>query len=252
MKNLPKIQVSLKTKEMTTLEFISAVQSVKTTGDPDAGNPPVADATLYAAAGILQTIHNNRNTKPPISTADEEIVQRNLLERLYNKVGMYVQGVAKDVAVTTGDAASGNAVVNRVGYKLKKRNTGKKTDFGVMNAGPNFVQLHVKKAKKGVEAHLWRFAITTEKGVAPAKTILITICTIECDVIIRGIASGSILAVQHASVIPVRHTKKLSGSNPENGKKVSLIAQNEAKHPVFNMASPDPYTWTDFLYVGIQ
>ena len=251
MKNLPKIKVSLGTSNTKTLDLISAVQSVKTTGDPDAGTPPVTDADQYAAAAILQTIHNNRNTNPPTSSAAAEKVQFNISVRMYNKVGAYIEGVANDVAVAAGDVAAGIAVVNRTGYKLKKKTGGKRPDFGVVASGPNFIQCHVKKVRKGTEGHLWRFAITTAKGVAPAQTILVTVFTIECDVLIQNIPSGSILAIQHASVVPVSHNTKTTGSTPVSGK-VSAVAQSKTKHPIFSFTSPDSYTWTDFLYVVIQ
>ena len=207
---------------------------------------------MYTAATVLQTIHNNRNTNPPNSTSDDETVQFNIVERMYNKVGAYVEGVANDAAVAAGDVAKGNAVVNRVGYTLKKKGSAKKPDFGVVASGPNFVQLHTQKVKKGTEAHLWRFAITTAKGIAPAKTILVYVFTLECDVVIQDIPSGSVLAVQHASIVSVSHSKKTNGSNPLSTKKASPLAQSKTKHPVFSYNTSDPYTWTDFLYAVVQ
>ncbi len=146
----------------------------------------------------------------------------------------------------------GITVVTRTGFNLGKKVVGKKPDFGVTASGPNWVQLHVKKSKKGTEGHKWRFALVTAKGIAPAKTTLIDESSMECDIVIQDLPTGSILAIQHAPIIPVAKKKKTPLSLPLTGKKAKPTAGSKANHPVFSYTSPDAYDWSDFIYIGIQ
>ncbi|MBI4931486.1 MAG: hypothetical protein HY841_12025 [Bacteroidetes bacterium] len=248
-KNLPKIVLALNTRKMDTPTLVSSAKGIILTGDPDATAPPVPDTTLHAQADSLLLIHTKRQTKPPTATADQETQQRNIVDRSYKKDGLYVQGVCNDVAVANGDVTAGEAVAQRIGYTLKKQATFNPTDFGVTSHEPGLADVQAKKAKKGTEAHLWRYGITPAKDTAP--TALKTLVTVEAHIIIQNLPSGSILGIQHASVLPVSHTKKTSAAETKTSKIATQISLSKAKHPVFSHLSADPYQWTNFVYTGI-
>ncbi|MBI3502317.1 MAG: hypothetical protein HY063_11035 [Bacteroidetes bacterium] len=248
--NLPKIVISRTYKKLNTPDLGAfAHDTVHFTGDPDATAPPVSDGTLQAKATSLLTDYGTwLKTKDPALEKQIKRKRNDLILQL-DKDADYLQGVARDVAVAAGDVTAGEAVVIRIGFTLKKRTGGKKPDFGVIASGPNFVQLHSKKAKKGNEGHMWRYGITTAKGTPPPQPGLITHFTLETDVILHDLPSNTVIGIQHTSVLPVSHTKKTSA---KTSKTATATPLSKAKHPLFSHTNPDPYNWTDFIYVVIQ
>src|SRR5690242_7792771 len=97
-KNLPKIVVITDISALSTPDMVSEAKGVKLTGDPDATTPPVTDTILNTEADDLQDIHTARQTNPPTKTADDEIVQRDILVEDYKLDAQYVEGVANKVA----------------------------------------------------------------------------------------------------------------------------------------------------------
>lgn len=252
MKNLSKIQVvELHTNESVEKVIQDSLQ-IKTTGDPDAGAASVTDLVLHGAANTLQSMYTGSKLSPPTYTAGQVTTQKNKVITLYNKNALYVKSVAIDVANTAADVNAGITVVTRTGFNVAKKTGGKRPDFGVTASGPNWVQIHVKKSKKGAEGHKWRFALVTEKGTPPAKTTLIDESSMECDIVIQDLPTGSILAIQHAPIIPVAKKRKTRLSLPLTGKKAKPTAGSKANHPVISFTSPDAYAWSDFIYIGIQ
>jgi hypothetical protein len=252
IKNLPKIQALELTESTPTTQVINDALQIKTTGDHDCTAPPVTDALLHGAANQLQTVYTGSKASPPLYTSGNVITQKNIVITMYNKVINYIKGVANDVAIAAGDVTAGNSVVTRCGGKLKKKSVPFKPDFGVTKSGTAWVQIHAKKAKKGNEGHIFKCGITTTKGTPPAKTAIFEFFSLECDIIINDLTSGTILAIDHASIVPVSHAKKISVLVPATAKKATPTPMSKAKHPVFSITSPDSYTWNGWIYVVIQ
>ena len=251
--SLPAIQVKKLAQSASTPSVIAAALQVKTTGDADVTAAPVSDATLTASANLLQTYLTASKASPPTKTSAQVNGQKAIVITQYNKNVAYVQSVAIDVATAHGDASFGNSVVTRCGFKLKKApGGGKKPDFGITASGSGWVQVHTKKDKKGAEGHIWRVALTTAIGTPPAKADIIYFFSLECDILIQNIPSGKIIAIDHASIISVAHTKKTLGNIPLTGKKAATIAASKANHPAFSFATPDPYAWKGWIYEGVR
>ncbi|MBI3501383.1 MAG: hypothetical protein HY063_06275 [Bacteroidetes bacterium] len=249
-KNLPKIILSLETDKMDTPTLVSNAKGIKLTGDPDATAPPVADGTLHSQADTLLTIHTNRQTKPPTATADDEIKQRNIVERSYKKDGLYVQGVCNDVAVAQGDVTAGEAVALRIGYKLKKKSAAHPRDFESLPSEKGSFHVRVKSAGAGHMVYVYEYGITTAENLLPAlweKPIAISVT----ELIMKGFASGTVVAVRYTVVLPPAHTKKtnakLSATTAMNATKFSI---SKAKK-VTSTHGTDPYQWSNILYIRI-
>ncbi|MBI3503142.1 MAG: hypothetical protein HY063_15250 [Bacteroidetes bacterium] len=162
--------------------------------------------------------------------------------------GHYVEDVANTLGA--GDEKKAEGLILGTGYKLKKKPELHPRDFELVDSGPGWEHYRVKKAKKGNEGHIWRYGITTQKGTPPV--IVILRFTLEADIIISDLASGSIVGIQHTSILPVSHTKKTSAATTQTSKAASSVPANKAKHPVYSHTNADPYLWTDFLYTGVM
>jgi hypothetical protein len=250
-KNLQKIKIARTYKKQDTAGLCKTSNGIKLTGDADATTPPVTDTVLKQKATALLATNSLRQTDRSQATTDLEIQQKNDLIRQLDKDASYVEGVANDVAVAKGDVAAGEAVVTRIGFQLKKRGVAKPRDFEQVKSDPGTIHLHVKKAKPGIEGHLWRYGGTTAKDTPPPATALKLRVTVESDIILGDLTSGSIIAAQHASVVGVSHTKKTGAATSFTSKAASSVATNKAKHPVFSDKQTDPYNWTGFIYVVV-
>lgn len=161
--------------------------------------------------------------------------------------GHSVQDQAK--LLSAGVFKKAQEIITSTGYKLAKETSHKARDFEVVKSDPNTIHVHAKKAKKGPEAHLWRYGIATARNTQPA--VLITRVTMEADLIISDLASGCIVGIQHASVVPVSHTKKTSATPTSTSKVASAITLSKSKHPVISHTTVEPYQWTAFIFSGI-
>ena len=158
-----------------------------------------------------------------------------------------VQDQAK--SLSAGNYTKAQQIILSTGYKLAKETTHKGREFEVIKSDPNTLHVRAKKAKKGPEGHIWRYGIAPSKNTPPS--IFITRFTLEADLIISDLASGSIIGIQHSSVVPVSHTKKTSAASTASSKAASSISLSKSKHPVISHNTIDPYQWTDFIYSGI-
>lgn len=251
--SLPAIQVKKLAQSASPSVVIATALQVKTAGDADVTTPPVIDTTLQTATNLLQNYLTASKASPPTKTSAQVSGQKNIVTTMYNKNVAYVQSVAIDVANTHGDSSFGNSVVTRCGFKLSKaKGSGKKPDFGVTDSGPGWMQIHAAKSKKGTEGHIFRAALTTADGTPPAKADIIYFFSLECDILIQNLPKGKILAIDHASVVPMGHKNKTTGTILPSTKKAATIAKGKGNHPVFSYTTPDPYNWKGWIYEGTK
>ncbi len=253
--NLGKIHVMRVSVKTPTKTLINDGLLIKTAGDPNVTAPPVTDAVFQPQVARLQLMLTGSKLSPPTYTTTQLNVQKGIVVTSYNKIAANVEGVAQDVANTAGDINAGITVVTRVGCKLGKKGSSKRTDFGVVGSSPNFIQVHVKKSVKGNEAHKWRIALVPALETPPAKGAWVEFTSTECDIILEGIPAGSFVAINHTPIVPVAHHKTGTTTGiapPLTGKTVKPIAASKANHPVFNWLNPDPYTWSGWIYWTAQ
>jgi hypothetical protein len=252
IKNLPKIGIKVLTKSDSVPYIINESLLLKTTGVAAMSGCTTTDTMVHNAANLLQTMYTGSKLIPALYSNSAVNTQKNIVIVLYNKVILFMKGAANDLAIQAGDITAGNTMVIGCGASLSKKTTSSQPDFAVTASGPNWVQVHAKKAIKGVEGHIFICAIVPAKGTVPAESACKYYVTLECNVVINDLPSGSILAINHSGIIPVGHTKTPVPITPLKAKKVTKTPASKKKHPTFSYTSPDPYTWDGWIYVVIQ
>ncbi len=243
------IQVNLDFKGKTSLEIADALNGQHTAGDPVVINPPVSDVDSKIQAGDIITISGKRVTDRSTNLTKEERVLVNKGKRTLKKNGLYIQGIANDVAVAAGDINAGIAVVERCGFKVKGKPSVHPRGFEIVAFGPGWIHIRVKSAGRD-GSYIWKIGITDEKGVIPEKFIS-EFYTRECEIIITGLQPKVIYAVVEATVMPVpkKNTKtKAPNLETQDG---SLQQSAGISKPSYAIGS-DPYNWSDPIFqVGI-
>ncbi|MGD0710420.1 MAG: hypothetical protein ABR968_04505 [Bacteroidales bacterium] len=251
MKNLSKINlILLKVSDPTELVIKEAL-GLKTTGVAAMAGCTTTDTMVHNAANLLQTMVNGTVLKPQLYTSNQVQGQKKTTVELYNKVISFMKGACNDAAEQAGDVAAGITLANTCGGRIAKKIAGAQPDFGVTAAGPGWVQIHAKKVVKGMEGHIFRCAVVSAKGVIPAKTSCLDCFSLEGTIEVTDLTSGTILAINHSSILPVGHGSRSPVITPLKLKKATKMAASKKKHPVFNITSPDPYVWDGWIFVVI-
>ena len=230
-------------KEADLASFADGV-AIRLTGNATFPSPPVPAATLSTQVGTLRAalaaIASSGRTK--VLTAQSKEARLALLLSLVAD-GHYVEDTSNTAAA--GDSAKAAALVVSAAFALAKTPTGGPKATGVVGTGPGWIHLRDKKDAR-VEAHLWRYGLTSAKGTPPST--LVTLVTLEVDLIIRDLPSGTTLAVQHAAVGPVgTGAKKATGA----GSGLTTLPAALGKHPVHSNLQTQPYTFGDFAYAVV-
>jgi hypothetical protein len=252
LKNMQSIGI----KELSVNDKVSKVikdsLGLSTSGVAEMSGCTTTDTMVHDAADLLQTMESGSLRKPQLYTNPEVTGQKIITVRLYNKVINFMKGAAKDKATQTGDINDGIALVLSCGAHLTKKFSGSQPDFGVTGSGENWVKIHVRKIVEGAEGHIFKCAIVSEKDAVPADTDCKYFFSLEGTIEIHNIPSGKILAINHASILPVSHTKPKSEDDAAKMKKATVLPLSDSKHPVFYFNTPDPYNWNGWIYVVIQ
>ncbi len=252
LKNMQSIGI----KELSVKDKVSKVikdsLGLSTSGVTEMSDCTTTDTMVHNEANLLLTMSAGSERKPQFYTNAEVTGQKNITVKLYNKVIRFMKGAANDKATQTGDINDGIALVLSCGAHLSKKVTSEQPDFGVTGSGENWVKIHVRKIVEGAEGHIFKCAIVSEKGDVPADTDCKYLFSLEGTIEIHNMPSGKILAINHASILPVSHTKPKSEDDAAKMKKATVLPLSDAKHPVFYFNSPDPYNWNGWIYVVIQ
>ncbi len=243
------IQVNCDFKDKSALEIANMCNGVKTAGDVDVTDPPITDTVMHTQGGKITAIHAQRATNRSTQLTAQEMQEVNTAKRYYKKTGLYIQGIAIDVATEAGDINAGIAVVERCGYKIKKVGSKAGREFEILAFGPGWIHVRVK-SEGAKAAYIWRIGATTEKGVKP-ETFISVFYTKECELIITGIVAGVIYGIQEASIMPVpkKNTKTKGAIHLTN--EISLQSSAGTSKPSYALGS-DPYNWTDPIFqIGV-
>jgi hypothetical protein len=248
-KNLPLIVVILADAKQPVSKLIESAQLVKTTGDPLANMPPVTDTVIHGQASTLETMHTNFKMIPPTATSKQVNQQHNILTNSYNKIALYIQGVARDAAIAAGDVNAGIQVVLRCGFKVKKAKSPVNRQFKVSNAGPGAVDISTKSV--AIHAgYVRQYGSTTAKDVPPAVTQELLI-TLEVDVHINNLKSGTIYAFREAIVLPVKRTTAGSMHTTNTQKMATPTIATKAHKATFSEGAASHYVWSEWIYIVI-
>ncbi|MGD0709593.1 MAG: hypothetical protein ABR968_00270 [Bacteroidales bacterium] len=251
IKNLPKINIlELKYSDPDEI-VINEGLTLKTTGVAAMSGCTTTDVMVHNAANLLLTMLTGSKLRPQTYTTSQVKSQKRITVDLYNKVIRFMKGAVNDVAEASGNVNDGVTLAIGCGGRLAKKSTSTQPDFAVTDAGPGWIKVHARKAVKGMEGHLFRCAIVTSKGMIPLKANCVDYVSLECTIEINDLPSGTILAINHAGIIPVRHSKIPIVITPVKLKKATKLPVSKKNHPIFSYTSPDPYIWDGWIYVVI-
>lgn len=247
MKGFPKIVVALNIKKMNALTLCTKAKGVKTTGDPDVVNPPVSDTTLQQQADDVLALLKLRVTVRKKSLTAQIAVAMDILKVSYEKVGRYVEMIARHKAMETGSVDAGENVVARCGFTLKKKRQMASRTFTIVSSGSGYTHLRAKAAAKNA-VYVWRFGRTSEKGVRPLEFMPIAVTNV-CELIVTYPYGGGFMAYQVACVLPKPRSSKTGHAHSTLGKNALKTTGYKGNKPVVE-AGTDPLQWSDFLYIG--
>lgn len=252
IKNLSKIKVSRKYKQLKTPALHSWVHGTKFTGDPIAGSPDVPDGTMYADADAMQAAYSLLSTNPSKS---QRALVKSLRKTLLTALDLnanYLEGKANGAAIAAGDIEVGIGVITRIGFQVAGKGLAHRI-AGIVDAGVGWVHVREAKSVKGNEGHVWEGGIASAKGVPPVNVN--RWFNLECDCIFDNIPSGSIIGYRHASIIPASHKASPSGGGTAmpTGKTIaskasSLVPQSKSKHPIYDFTKAFTYQFGDWRF----
>jgi len=251
MRNPSKINLKLLRVTDPTDLVIKECLGLKTTGVAAMAGCTTTDTMVHNAANLLLTMSNGTILIPQLYTSNQVLGQKSITVDLYNKVINFMKGACNDAAVQAGNITAGINLANTCGGRLTKKITSTQPDFGATAAGVGWVQIHARKVVRGQEGHIFRVAVVSSKGVIPAKGSWLDCFSLECTIELSDLTSGTILAINHSSILPVGHGSKVPVISPLKLKKATKMAASKKKYPVFNITSPDPYTWDGWIYIVV-
>jgi hypothetical protein len=251
-KNLPKIKVSRKYKKLIDTALFSFATGTKFTGSTLAPAPPYADSVIYGYANSMQTTHSGRQINAAKTATTTEKSERKTLIAALDENANYLESMANKAAVLAGDVNAGYTLISAIGFSVAGKGIIKRI-IGFAATGIGWAHAHEAKTVKGVEGHLWEGGPTTAKGVPP--TNLKRWFTLETDIIFNDIASGTIFAYHHASIIPFGHKTAATVTPVISPVVVSKLATlstvSKGKHPVVDINNVNIYTFGEWRYIII-
>jgi hypothetical protein len=194
--------VVLNLVKMTIAELVAFAFGLKTTGDPDATNPPYTDAQIQALATTVQNDLGARITDPnPTLTALQQqhvdALSRAIVANMY-----YVQMVANDKAA--GNRAVFEQISRRIGFLPKKEADKHQRVFESLRSEQGSIHIRVHSEAKGHITNLFEYGITNAKGVMPAAWEPIIALPVT-ELIISGFTSGTIVGIRYGVILPPSH-----------------------------------------------
>jgi hypothetical protein len=199
--------IVLHLEKLTLDEEVTLAMGIKLNGDPDATNPPFTQAQLQALAATVQTdLGGNVTGRTKTLTAKQQ-QDVDALTRAIKADAGYVETVAN--AKSPGNRAVFEQIVTRIGFAAKEP---AKTHARVFESlASDRGSFHVRVPSEGEHGltYVYRYGITTATGVLPA-TWQPEIPLSVTELIVTGIPSGSIVAVEYAVVQHPPHTTAAS------------------------------------------
>jgi len=227
-----RVEISLEFKKYNPAKLVEFGGGVVTaqSGNTDLPNPPDPLGDITTACGALDLLNKK------ISGGDLSKATRNLRNQKFNSLCDLLETNAGYVANTANRTAAGDyeralQIANSSGHVLQQKGQPHGRSFEKVRVEDGTVHVRaVRGGSGGPKGHLWRYGLTTAKGVVPTSTV--TQYSKQVDMVLTDIPSKSIIAVQHANIELAGHVKKWG-------------------HPTFSFNTPDPYDWSDWIYIVV-
>jgi hypothetical protein len=162
---------------------------------------------------------------------------------------MYIQGIARNAAIAAGDVNVGIQVVIRCGYKVKKTKAPSTRVFKVTPSGVEAVDISTKAVGPRV-CYIRQYGITSTKGVPPTVFAELLI-SLEADIHVNNLKSGTIYGFREATVLPIKRTSATTPTTLVKKAATPTVATSTHK-ATFTDGATSHYTWGNWVYVIVQ
>ena len=243
-------KIALNLGKKTISELISFAYGQKFANDPLTLTPPFTDTQIQTLAATVQTEIGTRATDPSPKLTAKEQQDVDALTRGIMANKNYLETAANHAAA--GNKVLFDEIVKRIGYAPYKDRSSSTRMFELVESGPGWAHIRVKKLQKGNMGHAWQWSITTAIGVPPAwATGEVELnpfprYTLEADVILNGLKRSGIYAVRYYDVLPASKGNKSSIKKNITKKLTSILPVSKTKHPI--LVDGDEPQWSDFIY----
>ncbi len=218
------------------------------TGNAHFPSPPIPLPAVTAMIGslnsTLQTISAQGRSKALTNQKDHQSTE--LMEAL-TTLAHYAEDVSNKAA--SGDVTQAEGWILSAGFQLKKKGAKSARVLEFVKTKTGFVHVRAPRSYNR-EVHLWKYGLTSQKDVVPSSSKLLI--SLEADISISDLPSGSIIAVQHGSVVPSGRNAKFTKPDAAftSHEKISVsIPTGIDKHPVFSHNTSDYYQWGGWIYI---
>jgi hypothetical protein len=248
MKNMPLLVVLGMRSNIKTLKLINLCNLQKTSTETFAADMPVDDSDMHAQASVVDNTNINYGSVPPTAMHEEVILERNKAIAMYNKNASFIQGLARDAATNAGDISVGIDLAQRCGFRIKNVGIKPPRHF---KANPGVECVDISTKSMGDRAgYIRQYGKTPAKGVPPT-VFEDPVFSLEADIHIKNLASGSIYGFREAIILPVgRSSKKPPYADNENTKRASISAATSTHKAVY-VNGAEHYIWSDWIYVVV-
>jgi len=244
-------KISLDFEDMNASELVTFSNGTieGLTGNADLPNPSIAISAISLQTGHVTLILSKIAAGDTSSVLTRSLSQKaNILMNSLITNAHYVEDTANTIA--NGDLARAEQIILSSGYKLKQKAKKHQRAFEVVATFVGGFHARVNKAAQTQrESHSFRYGITSKKGIVPQN--LITHHCAEADFILSGFESGIVVGIQHTNILPAKYGKTFLAAQQQIMKCITIMQVSEKGHPIFDHNTPDPYTWSDFIYVII-
>lgn len=231
----------------STLDVIATASLQKTSSNPLLPHMPVDDATMLTQVGSLQTTYAGFKAKPQLFTESQVMAKKLIVVASYNRNAGYIQGVARQLAITNGDVNSGINLVEVTSYKIKKSRSTISHTFKLTNAGQGSVKVTTIAVAKRA-GYIRQYGATTAKGVPPTTTEEL-LFSLEIAINVSNLNSATVYAFREAAIVPVPR-KTNTDTNTDTEKKATPTISGKAHQINFNHGNATHYNWSEWQYIA--
>lgn len=248
LKNMSLIVVLVARSNIKTRKLISICYQQKTATETFASKMPVNDNDMHGQATMVQTTHNDFKRIPPDATYEEVNIERNKAITMYNQNVAYIQGIARNIVLATGDINEGIDLVLRCGYRIKKIGD-KPPRYFKVTGGIECADISTKSAGDRA-CYIRQYGETPGKDIAPTD-IIDTLVSLETDIHVSNLESCKVYAFREAIILPVGRSSKSSPSDTTVVKKSVTPRASTKAHKAIFVNGAENYTWSKWVYVVI-
>ena len=250
--NASALGVKLAKPKMNVLGLTQLAAKQKTDGNPRFNGIPCKDNLMFELGKKLSIEYTNFKSKPPTST--KALVNSRIIAFCiaYNKNAAFIQGIARDIVIATGDINQGINLVEISGYLLKDTKGSTSKGFKLTPDGPGAVKISTKAIARNA-TYIRQYGLATAIDIEPVKEALRPLLiSHENDIRLCNLKRAGIYAVCEASILPISR-KPDSGTPATDVEKTATPSMATKAHKrIFMDDAISHYNFGPWHWVVVQ